>query len=55
MAPHAEDVITVDGITPAATLNESPTATKVWEALPTQAGAGIWGDEIAFVSSPLRR
>ncbi|MCD6287046.1 MAG: hypothetical protein J7M39_14145 [Anaerolineae bacterium] len=39
-------VITVDGITLAATLNESPTATQVWEALPIQAHASIWGDEI---------
>jgi hypothetical protein len=41
-------VITVDGITLAATLNESPTATKVWEVLPIQAQASIWGDEIYF-------
>jgi uncharacterized protein len=41
-------VITVDGITLAGTLNESPTATKVWEALPLQAEASIWGDEIYF-------
>ena len=41
-------VITVDRITLAATLNESPTATKVWEALPLQAEAGVWGDEITF-------
>ena len=41
-------VITVDGITLAATLNESPTATKVREALPIQAQASIWGDEIYF-------
>jgi len=41
-------VITVDGITLAATLNESPTATKVWEALPIQAEASTWGDEITF-------
>ena len=41
-------VITVDGITLAATLNESPTATKIWEALPIQAEASIWGDEIYF-------
>ena len=41
-------IITVDEITLAATLNESPTATKVWEALPIQAQASIWGDEIYF-------
>ena len=41
-------VITVEGITLAATLNETPTATKVWEALPIQAEASIWGDEVYF-------
>ena len=41
-------IITVDEITLAATLNESPTATKVWEVLPIQAEASVWGDEIYF-------
>jgi hypothetical protein len=31
-----------------ADLNDSPTATKVWEALPIEARANRWGDEIYF-------
>jgi len=41
-------VITVAGKTLTATLNDSPTATQVWDALPIQAEASIWGDEIYF-------
>ena len=41
-------VITVAGRTLAATLNDSPTATQVWDALPIQAEASVWGDEIYF-------
>jgi hypothetical protein len=29
-------------------LNESPTAEKIWGALPLEARANIWGDEIYF-------
>lgn len=30
----------------AAELNDSPTAQKVWEALPIEGTANVWGDEI---------
>ena len=41
-------VITVGQTQLAATLNDSPTATKVWDALPIQAEASVWGDEVYF-------
>jgi hypothetical protein len=41
-------VISVGNITLEAELNDSPTAQKVWEALPIEARANVWGDEIYF-------
>ena len=41
-------VITAGDVTITAQLNESPTALEVWEALPIQAQANTWGDEVYF-------
>ena len=41
-----------------AILNDSATAQKIWEALPIEAGANTWGDEIYFaipVKAPLEK
>lgn len=32
----------------AAELNDSPTATKIWDSLPIEGRANLWGDEIYF-------
>ncbi len=40
--------ITTDDVTVTAELNESRTALAVWNALPIQARANTWGDEIYF-------
>lgn len=40
--------ITAGGVTVEAELNDSPTAQKIWEALPITGRANIWGDEIYF-------
>lgn len=42
--------ITIDagGIKLTAALNDSSTAAQVWDALPIEASANIWGDEIYF-------
>lgn len=40
--------ITAGGVTANATLNDSPTAEKIWNALPIRADGNTWGDEIYF-------
>ena len=42
--------ITIDagGIQLTAALNDSPTSSQLWDALPIEATASIWGDEIYF-------
>ena len=36
------------GVSATATLNDSPTAQAVWDALPLEGRANVWGDEIYF-------
>ena len=40
--------IAAGDVTVAAELDESPTAHAVWDALPIDAAANVWGDEIYF-------
>jgi len=40
--------ILTEGISLSAELNDSPTARRIWEALPIEGRASIWGDEIYF-------
>jgi uncharacterized protein len=40
--------ITAGSVTLPAELNDSPTARQVWDALPIEARASTWGDEIYF-------
>ena len=40
--------ITAGDIHLTAALNDTPTATQLWNALPIQASANVWGDEIYF-------
>ncbi len=51
--PERKIRITVSGISANATLKDSPTAAKIWDALPIKGSANTWGDEIYF-SIPVR-
>ena len=44
----AHIIITAGSVAIEAELNESATAHQVWEALPIEATASIWGDEVYF-------
>jgi hypothetical protein len=48
MATERKIRITAGKVVADAVLNESPTATKIWEALPIEARGSTWGDEIYF-------
>jgi hypothetical protein len=41
-------IIDAGGVSLSAELNDSPTAQQVWEALPMEGQANVWGDEIYF-------
>ena len=50
--------ITAGNVVAPAVLNDSPTAQKIWEALPLEAKGDTWGDEIYFgipVNAPLEK
>ncbi len=40
--------ITAGGVSMQADLNDSPTARRIWDALPLEGQANTWGDEIYF-------
>jgi hypothetical protein len=40
--------VTAGSISVEAALNDSATADAIWEALPLEGGANVWGDEIYF-------
>lgn len=48
MAPERKIRITAGRVSAEAILNESPTAGKIWEALPIEGRGSTWGDEIYF-------
>jgi hypothetical protein len=48
MATERKLRISAGSLSAEAVLNDSPTATKIWEALPLEARGNTWGDEIYF-------
>jgi hypothetical protein len=48
MATERKLRISAGNLSAEAVLNDSPTATKIWEALPLEARGNTWGDEIYF-------
>ncbi len=48
MATERRIRIVAGKVSTEAVLNDSPTATKIWEALPIEARGNTWGDEIYF-------
>jgi len=48
MATERRICITAGPVTAKAVLNDSPTARKIWDALPIEGRGNTWGDEIYF-------
>jgi len=48
MATERRIRITAGPVTAKAVLNDSPTARKIWDALPIEGRGNTWGDEIYF-------
>jgi hypothetical protein len=48
MATERTIRITAGKVSAVAVLNDSPTATRIWEALPIEGRGTTWGDEIYF-------
>lgn len=48
MATERKITITAGKVSAQALLNDSPTATQIWEGLPIEARGNTWGDEIYF-------
>jgi len=48
MATERKIRITAGKVSAEAVLNDSPTATQIWEALPIEGRGNTWGDEIYF-------
>jgi hypothetical protein len=46
--PYRRVRITAGGVSAIARLNDTPTADKIWAALPLKGSASTWGDEIYF-------
>ena len=48
LASERKITITVGGATVSASLNDTNAAARIWDALPIDASANMWGDEIYF-------